>query len=247
MYIIFFVIFMIFGFLFILNLFVGVILNRFNLEKEKLSHNNELTKIQLEYLEVMKNCYLMQPQKLNKKSGNKCRNFCKDVAGSRTFKVFIFISIVLNSICLSITWYNEPEDLVAVMEWVNIVFTLIYTVEMVIKLFAYKRKYFHDGWNIFDFMIVMFAYTGLLSFHIFNINYSVLTTIVRAFRILRVLKLIHQAKNLQRILNTFLLAIPELMNVGALLLLFLVLFAVLGVFLFSGVKLQDNLEEHANF
>lgn len=77
------------------------------------------------------------------------------------------------------------------MEWVNIVFTLIYTVEMVIKVIAYKMKYFHDGWNVFDFMIVMFAYVGLLSFHVFDINYSVLTTIVRAFRILRVLKLIH--------------------------------------------------------
>ena len=49
-------------------------------------------------------------------------------------------------------------------EWVNIVFTLIYTVEMVIKVIAYKMKYFHDGWNVFDFMIVMFAYVGLLSF-----------------------------------------------------------------------------------
>lgn len=61
LYILFFVVFMIIGFLFILNLFVGVVLNRFNLEKDKLSHNNELTKLQLEYLEVMKNCYLMQP------------------------------------------------------------------------------------------------------------------------------------------------------------------------------------------
>ena len=184
---------------------------------------------------------------MNKESGNKCRNICNKVAESEAFHAFIFTSIVLNSICLSITWYTEPEELVIVMEWVNIVFTLIYTVECVIKIIAYKMKYFHDGWNVFDFMIVVFAYVGLLSFHIFNINYSVLTTIVRAFRILRVLKLIHQAKNLQKILNTFLLAIPELMNVGALLFLFLVLFAVLGVFLFSGVKLQDNLDEHANF
>ena len=183
--------FMIFGFLFILNLFVGVVLNRFNLEKDKLSHNGELTKLQLEYLEVMKNCYQSVPQKLNRESGNKCRNICNKVAESSAFHAFIFTSIVLNSICLSITWYREPEQLVIVMEWVNIVFTLIYTVEMVIKIIAYKMKYFHDGWNVFDFMIVVFAYVGMLSFHVFDINYSVLTTIVRAFRILRVLKLIH--------------------------------------------------------
>ena len=43
------------------------------------------------------------------------------------------------------------------------------------------------------------------------------------------------------------MAIPELANVGALLFLFLFLFSVLGVFLFSGVKLQNELNVHANF
>lgn len=81
----------------------------------------------------------------------------------------------------------------------------------------------------------------------FNINVGPLTTVVRAFRILRVLKLIRKAKSLQKILNTFLLAIPELGNVGALLFLFLFLFAVLGVFLFSEVHLQTHLNSHANF
>ena len=61
------------------------------------------------------------------------------------------------------------------------------------------------------------------------------------------LKLIKTAKNLQKIFQTFVLAIPELLNVGALLMLFLFLFAVLGVTLFAEVKLQDNLDTHANF
>ena len=52
---------------------------------------------------------------------------------------------------------------------------------------------------------------------------------------------------MQKILNMFLLAIPELANVGALLFLFLFLFAVLGVFLFAEVRLQSNLDSHANF
>ena len=58
-YIVFFVGFLIFGSLFILNLFVGVVLNTFNTEKDKLSNNNILTKLQTEYVEVMKNCYMI--------------------------------------------------------------------------------------------------------------------------------------------------------------------------------------------
>lgn len=93
---------------------------------------------------------------------------------------------------------------------------------------------------------MVLAWIGVVSEHILDININILTT-MRAFRILRVLKLIHQAKNLEKILNTFLLAIPELANVGALLFLFLILFGVLGVFLFSGIKLQTDLNNHANF
>lgn len=133
------------------------------------------------------------------------------------------------------------------MEQVNIAFTIIYTLEMIIKLIAFRRLYFKDNWNIFDFLIVVFAWIGFFAAIVFNINVGALTTVVRAFRILRVLKLIRKAKSLQKILNTFLLAIPELANVGALLFLFLFLFAVLGVFLFAEVKLQTNLDNHANF
>lgn len=43
------------------------------------------------------------------------------------------------------------------------------------------------------------------------------------------------------------MAIPELVNVGALLVLFLFLFSVLGVSLFAEVKLQENMNRHANF
>jgi len=44
-FIIFFSVFMVVGSLFILNLFVGVVINTFNIEKEKLSRNNLLTEL----------------------------------------------------------------------------------------------------------------------------------------------------------------------------------------------------------
>lgn len=238
---------MILGSLFILNLFVGVVIDTFNKEKDKLSHNNHLTKLQHEYLEVLQRCYSTSPERRYQKTGNPARDFCRDLALSDRFNNFIMICIILNTICLSITWFGEPELLTIIMEQINIAFTIVYTVEMVIKLIAFKRLYFKDNWNIFDFIIVIFAWIGFFAAIVFNINVGALTTVVRAFRILRVLKLIRKAKNLQKILDTFLLAIPELANVGALLFLFLFLFAVLGVFLFAEVRLQENLNSHANF
>ena len=43
--------------LFILNLFVGVVINTFNVEKDKLSNNNLLTMLQTEYLDVLIKVY----------------------------------------------------------------------------------------------------------------------------------------------------------------------------------------------
>jgi hypothetical protein len=48
-------------------------------------------------------------------------------------------------------------------------------------------------------------------------------------------------------LMTFIDAIPALLNVGGLLFLFLYLYAVIGVYFFSTVKLQEDLNENANF
>ena len=57
LYIFFCSLFLFFGSLFILNLFVGVVITTFNAEKDEVSNNNMLTKLQIEYLEVLKNCY----------------------------------------------------------------------------------------------------------------------------------------------------------------------------------------------
>ena len=62
------------------------------------------------------------------------------------------------------------------------------------------------------------------------------TTIIRAFRISRILRLVKRAKNLRLIFNTFVFTLPALANVGGLLLLLLYLYSIVGVILFSGVK-----------
>lgn len=121
---------------------------------------------------------------------------CKDIAMNDWFNHFILICIIFNSVCLAITWFGEPDKLVTVMEWINIAFTIIYTIEMIIKMIAFAKQYFDDGWNVFDFLIVFFAWVGLFMEFVFKIEIGALTTVVRAFRILRVLKLIRKARNL---------------------------------------------------
>ena len=129
----------------------------------------------------------------------------------------------------------------------NYIFTGIYTIEFLIKIIAFKGAYFDEGWNVFDFLIVVSAAVGIVLDVAFNVDIGFATTIVRSFRIARILKIVRRLKTLQKIVYTFVVAIPELANVGGLLILFIYLYSVLGVFLFAHIKYSDNLNEHANF
>ena len=129
----------------------------------------------------------------------------------------------------------------------NYLFTVIYTAEFVIKLIAFRKDYFKEGWNVFDFTIVISAWLGVIALEVFKINVGPVSTIIRSFRIARIIKIIRQFKELQKLVNTFIVAIPELANVGSLLILFIYLYSVLGVFLFAHLRLGEEMNYHANF
>ena len=82
----------------------------------------------------------------------------------------------------------------------NYIFTGIYTFEMIIKLVALRRNYFNDNWNNFDFFIVLTAYVGLFLKFVLGVSLGTAATIVRSFRISRIVRLIRKAKNLQKII-----------------------------------------------
>ena len=114
--------------------------------------------------------------------------------------MFILTCIILNTVCLALSWYGRPDSVSSVLEVLNYIFTFIYTFEFLIKLIAFKKDYFSDGWNNFDFAIVLIAWMGIIALQVFNIDVGPATTIVRSFRISRILKLIGKLKALQQIL-----------------------------------------------
>ena len=88
---------------------------------------------------------------------------CYNIATSVILDNFIFFCIMVNTICLSLTWYNEPEALKSWLENINLIFNIIYTIEAMIKLIAFGGDFFKDGWNTFDFVIVIAAWVGFIA------------------------------------------------------------------------------------
>lgn len=148
----------------------------------------------------------------------------------KAFDIFIVTSILANTLVLALNWYGMNENLKAVFETINYVFMFVFAIEALVKIIALKCQYFQDSWNIFDFSVVIMTGLAILYGIIPATNAEIETqaTFIRILRILRVLRTIKRLKPLQIIFETIYDSLPSFMSLGALLLLFLFLFSIIG-------------------
>lgn len=99
----------------------------------------------------------------------------------------------------------------------------VFVVELLLRLYVRRAAFFQDPWRIFDLVVVSLALiptSGPLS-------------ILRAFRILRVLRLIGAIPSMRRVVTGLLRAIPGMGSVFLLLSLIFYVFAVMATKLFG--------------
>jgi len=91
---------------------------------------------------------------------NKIVSFCLAIALSPIFDTFILVAIILNTIVLSLDGYPTPEkDILVLYNYSNQIFTLIFFLEVVIKMIGFSlRVYVKDKFNQFDFLVVVMSF-----------------------------------------------------------------------------------------
>jgi hypothetical protein len=77
---------------------------------------------------------------------------------------------VLNSIILLVKYYNQPETESYILETINLVFTIIFVIECILKILGNGIAYFKSGWNIFDFVVVIFSIVGIIVSELTTVN-----------------------------------------------------------------------------
>ncbi len=111
----------------------------------------------------------------------------------------------------------------------NQLFLGIFVVEAIVKLIAQwprPHRYFKDGWNVFDFAIIV---VSLLP------STGELATLARLARLLRVLRLVSALPELRLIVTTLVRSIPSMFNVVCLMSVIFYIYAVAGYHLFHDV------------
>lgn len=99
----------------------------------------------------------------------------------------ILILIFLNAIVIFISGFDLSPEVMGVLTILDAFFTIIFIVEMVVKLQTWgKKKYFGSSWNVFDFIIVVISMPSLLAI-LFNLDFGDISFLL-IFRTLRVFK-----------------------------------------------------------
>ncbi|XP_063272573.1 sodium channel protein type 5 subunit alpha isoform X5 [Prinia subflava] len=153
-----FVIFIIFGSFFTLNLFIGVIIDNFNQQKKKLGGQDIfMTEEQKKYYNAMKKLGSKKPQKPIPRPLNKYQGFIFDVVSKQAFDVSIMILICLNMVTMMVETDDQSQEKVNILHKINMLFVAIFTGECIFKMLALRHYYFTNGWNIFDFVVVILS------------------------------------------------------------------------------------------
>nr|XP_009680095.1 PREDICTED: sodium channel protein type 5 subunit alpha-like isoform X2 [Struthio camelus australis] len=245
-----FVIFIIFGSFFTLNLFIGVIIDNFNQQKKKISGQDIfMTEEQKKYYNAMKKLGSKKPQKPIPRPLNKYQGFIFDIVSKQAFDVSIMILICLNMVTMMVETDDQSQEKVNILHKINMLFVAIFTGECIIKMLALRHYYFTNGWNIFDFVVVILSIVGtVLSDIIQKYFFSpTLFRVIRLARIGRILRLIRGAKGIRTLLFALMMSLPALFNIGLLLFLVMFIYAIFGMANFAYVKMADGIDDMFNF
>uniref|UniRef100_A0A8C7HBV5 Voltage-dependent L-type calcium channel subunit alpha n=1 Tax=Oncorhynchus kisutch TaxID=8019 RepID=A0A8C7HBV5_ONCKI len=253
---IFFIIYIIIIAFFMMNIFVGFVIVTFQEQGEKEYKNCELDKNQRQCVE-----YALKARPLRRYiPKNPYQYKFWYVVNSTGFEYIMFVLIMLNTLCLAVQHYGQSATFNYVMDILNMVFTAVFTAEMVLKLIAFKpRHYFTDAWNTFDALIVV---GSVVDIAITEVNPTeapqldesgntedsarISITFFRLFRVMRLVKLLSRGEGIRTLLWTFIKSFQALPYVALLIAMLFFIYAVIGMQVFGKVAMVDGTHINRN-
>jgi hypothetical protein len=149
------------------------------------------------------------------------------------------ICIIINTIILALDKYPIDMDQTIFLEKLNIVFTIIFTLEMFIKMLAVGLKNYFRGtmFNVFDCGVVIASIidiflSNLIVNDVTESSGSVITAL-RGFRLLRIFKLAKSWKRFEILIETLGRTLADIATFSILLFLLIFVFTLMGLELFA--------------
>ena len=164
-----------------------------------------------------------------KKAWEKDKRKVKKLVEGTNFDLFILSLICIDAVALG---FMTSE--ITNVFFDHVLFILdrlcmaIFIMEMLMKIYAYGKGFFKNGWNIFDFVIVAISSVPFASYFI----------VLRTFRLFRSLKYINKFSRLKFIINTFIALLPIFGAMLAVFAIFFYVFSIIAVCLFGDIFVE---------
>lgn len=255
----FFVIFVMIGNIFFLNLVLAVMFDKF--EKAKKTNSSIavllLKNEQLRWVELMKYIIRTKRVKVKAEVSSRPRAFVLKAISHWGFEAVVYFCILANMLAMAIAYDQASDAYNEVLDNINLCFTCVFVLEAALKLFGLTVKgYFRDRWNCFDFFVTVAPVLDLVlsrtvlqgrsSSKIMSVGPQ-LVRVLRILRVSRLLRLIKKLHIIDDLVGMISLSLPAMGNVFMLVVLVFMIYGVLGVFLFNGVTEGLIVDEDNNF
>lgn len=150
---------------------------------------------------------------------------------SMGFQAAVMVVIVANALTLGLQTYPLPPEVQRALLVFDDLCLLFYVIEAALKIYAHRGAYFHDGWNIFDLVIIL---VSLIPSWLLPIPTQV-ARIIRVFRAFKAFRLIGAFRNMRVIVEALISSIPGVIWTAVLMGIVFYVYAVIGTVAFAGV------------
>uniref|UniRef100_A0A4W4EUL7 Voltage-dependent P/Q-type calcium channel subunit alpha-1A n=1 Tax=Electrophorus electricus TaxID=8005 RepID=A0A4W4EUL7_ELEEL len=167
------------------------------------------------------------------------RFFIRHMVKTQAFYWTVLCLVGLNTLCVAVVHYNQPELLSDFLYYAEFIFLGIFMLEMFIKMYGLgTRPYFHSSFNCFDCIVICGSIFEVL-WAMIQPGTSFGISVLRALRLLRIFKVTKYWASLRNLVVSLMNSMKSIISLLFLLFLFIVVFALLGMQLFGG---QFNFE-----
>ena len=166
-------------------------------------------------------------------NGNSFIDFFLKIRNSNFFNTLVISVIIASALYAGVSSYDIPSQYVYLLEFFDYAITIFFTIEILIRIVAERSliKFFKDGWNVFDFIIVTIS--------LIPVGGSESVFVARLLRIVRILRIITVIPAFRHIIEALIKTIPRVGFIALLMFIFIYIWAALGTLFF-----EDSDPEH---
>lgn len=96
-----------------------------------------------------------------------------EIVTDKKFDMIIMLFIGLNMLTMTLDHYQQSDTFSNVLDYLNMIFIVIFSSECLLKIFALRYHYFVEPWNLFDFVVVMFSILSKYTLKFINVTMSI--------------------------------------------------------------------------